>query len=225
MTDHGGGGHMKTSRRQFAQRSGLGLLGAGFLSRVDKVAAAQPSHASMFGLLQRHATGKSEVLLLTHSPGEEGPPAPATDDRLTLDWNKRTVARFKAKLAQNGVHALLVRNPLNTTYLTGYWHTTTERPEATFMNHDDPDPWFMYPALDRDLVRSWWFGSGKTYFDFKDAEGSFPNEGKVVQGKTVDPLRFLLEGIKDHGIQGNKIGIDGELYPSESARAHEILPD
>jgi len=83
----------------------------------------------------------------------------------------------------------------------------------------------MYPALDRDLVRSWWFGSGKTYFDFKDAEGSFPNEGKVVQGKTVDLFRFLLEGIKAHGIQGNKIGIDGELYPSESARAHEILPD
>ena len=145
-------------------------------------------------------------------------------DRLTLDWNKRTVARFKDKLAQDGVHAFLVRNPLNTTYLTGYWHTTTERPEATFMNHDDADPWFMYPALDRDLVRTWWFGSGKTYFDFKDA-GSFPNEGSVVQGKTVDLFRFLLEGIKEHGIQGKKIGIDGELYPSESANAREILPD
>ena len=113
---------------------------------------------------------------------------------------------------------------LNTTYLTGYWHTTTERPEATFMNHDDADPWFMYPALDRDLVRTWWFGSGKTYFDFKD-DGSFPNEGKVAQGKTVDLFRFLLEGIKEHGIQGKKIGIDGELYPSESAKAREILPD
>ena len=97
--------------------------------------------------------------------------------------------RFKSKLAAQGVNAFLVRSPLNTTYLTGYWHTTTERPEATFMNHDDADPWFMYPALDRDLVRSWWFGSGKTYFDFKD-DGSFPNEGKVAQGKTVDLFRL-----------------------------------
>jgi len=146
---------VKNSRRDFAQTSALGFLGAGFLSRFEKVAAAQTSPTSTFDFLQRQATSKSEALLLKPSPGEEGPPAPATDDRLTLDWNKRTVARFKEKLAQDGVHAFLVRSPLNTTYLTGYWHTTTERPEATFMNHDDADPWFMYPALDRDLVRTW----------------------------------------------------------------------
>jgi|KBSSwiStaDraftv2_1062776.scaffolds.fasta_scaffold01295_2 Xaa-Pro aminopeptidase len=216
---------MEFSRRRFAQKGGLGLLGAGFLARLDKVAAAQSSRSSMFDLLQQQATGRSEALLLKPSPGEVGPPAPATDDRLTLDWNKHTVARFKERLARNGVQAFLVRNPLNTTYLTGYWHTTTERPEATFMNQDDADPWFMYPALDRDLVRTWWFGNGKGYFDFRDAEGSFPNEGRVVQGKTVDLFRFLLEGIKEHGIQGTKIGIDGELYPSESAKAREILPD
>jgi Xaa-Pro dipeptidase len=218
------GGNMKASRRMFAQKSSLGLIAAGFLSRFDKVAAAQTtSFSSMFDLLKRQATGKSEALLLKPTPGEEGPPAPATEDRLPLDWNKRTVARLKDQLAQTGVHAFLVRDRLNTIYLTGYWHTTTERPEATFMNQDDADPWFMYPGLDRNLVRTWWFGSGKTYFDFKD-DGSFPYEGKVVQGKTVDMFRFLLEGIKEHGIQGNKIGIDGELYPSETATAREVLP-
>ena len=216
---------MKTSRRQFALKSGLGVLGAGFLARVDKVAAAQTSASSMFDLLQKQATGKSETLLLKATPGEEGPPAPTTDDRLSLDWNKRTVAHFKQKLAQDGIQAFLVRQPLNIIYLTGYWHTTTERPQAAFMNHDQADPWFMYPALDRDLIRSWWFGGGETYFDVKEAEGGFPNEGKVAQGKTVDLFRFLLEGIKKHGIQGNKIGLDSELYPSESAKAREILPD
>jgi len=165
---------VKTSRRDFAQKSTLGFLGAGFLARVDQVAAAQTSTSSMFDALRQQASGKSEALLVKPTPGEEGPPAPATDDRLTLEWNKQTVRRFKNKLSELGVNAFLVRNPLNTTYLTGYWHTTAERPEATFMNHDDADPWFMYPALDRDLVRSGWFGSGKTYFDFKD-DGSFPN--------------------------------------------------
>ena len=86
---------MKTNRRNFAQTSALGLLGAGFLTRFDKVAAAQTSPTSTFEFLQQQATAKSEALLLKPSPGEEGPPAPATDDRLTLDWNKRTVARFK----------------------------------------------------------------------------------------------------------------------------------
>jgi Xaa-Pro dipeptidase len=215
---------MKPSRRQFAQNSALGLLGAGFLSRFDKVAVAQTPHSTLFSQVQAQATGKSEALLVKPVPGAEGPPPPATEDRLALDWNKRTVQCFKTKLAERNVHAFLVRNPLNTIYLTGYWHTTTERPEATFMNADDADPWFFYAALDRDLVKSWWFGSGRTYFDYVD-DGSFPNEGRVAQGKTVDSFKFMLEGVKQHGIQGKKIGIDGELYPSESAKAREVLPD
>ncbi|HEY7617960.1 MAG TPA: aminopeptidase P family N-terminal domain-containing protein, partial [Terriglobales bacterium] len=214
---------MNTTRRSFARNSSLGLLTTNLLSPLGH-AATTSAGSSLFKRLQDTATGTSERLLLKAQPGEEGPPEPATEDRLTLDWNKRTVQRFKQKLAEQGVQAFLVRNPLNTTYLTGYWHTTTERPEATFMNKDDVDPWFFYPSLDRDLVRSWWFGSGTTYFDFLHAEGAFPHEGKVVQGKTVDLFRFMLEGIKDHGIQGTKIGIDGELYPSESAKAREVLP-
>ena len=44
------------------------------------------------------------------------------------------------------------------------------------------------------------------YFDFHHAEGAFPNEGRVQQGKKVDLFRFMLEGIKEHGIQGTRIG-------------------
>jgi hypothetical protein len=65
---------MKNSRRDFAQKSTLGLLGAGFLARVDKVATAQPSSSSMFDLLRQQASGKSEALLVKPTRGEEGPP-------------------------------------------------------------------------------------------------------------------------------------------------------
>ncbi len=34
----------------------------------------------------------------------------------------------------------------------------------------------------------------------------------------------MLEGLKEHGIQGTKIGLDGELYPSQIAKAAKILP-
>ena len=214
---------MTITRRQLLKAGTLAVLGSGFLSRMDRVAAAQKP-LSLTDSLKSQATGISEALLLQPQAGEEGPPSPATYDRLPLEWNKRTIRRFKGMLADRGIDAFLVRNPLNSTYLTGYWHTTTERPEATFMNRDDADPWFLYPGLDRDLVTSWWFGSGKMYFDFKHADGAFPNEGKVWQGKSVDLFEFLLEGIRDHGIQGNKIGLDGEFYPSELAKAKKILP-
>jgi Xaa-Pro aminopeptidase len=225
---------MGASRRQLLKSAGLAALGTGFLSRFDKVAAMQkaPSEpstngaaapGSMIQALKSQATGESEKLLLKPKPGEEGPPDPATVDRLPLEWNKKTVQRFFDKLAKLDVQAFLVRNPLNTIYLTGYWHTTTERPEATFMNKGDQAPWFFYPALDRDLVTSWWFGDGLMYFDYVD-DGAFPHLGIVEKGKTVDLFRHMLNGIKKHGIQGIKIGIDGELVPSEAAKAKEVLP-
>ena len=78
-----------------------------------------------------------------------------------------------------------------------------------------------YPALDRDLVSSWWFGGGWLYFDYLHAEGAFPELGTVVQGKTVDLFQFFLEGIKKHGVQGNKIALDGEFYPGTSRNGEE----
>ena len=215
---------MDYPRRQVLKGGLLAILGSGFLSRFDRVAAAQSSADSLTGALAAQASGESEKLLLGPQANEEGPPAPADYDRLPLEWNKRTVARFKDKLAEQEIEAFLVRDRLNIIYLTGYWHTPTERPQATFMNADDADPWFFYPGLDRDIVKSWWFGGGRVYFDYLHADGGFPNEAKVQQGKTVDLFKFMLEGVKEHGIQGTRIGIDGELYPSEMAKAKEVLP-
>jgi Xaa-Pro aminopeptidase len=215
---------MDTHRRRILKGGGLALLGAGFMGRLDKVAAAQGTIPSLTDTLKSQGVGASANLLLGPQPGEEGPPEPADYDRLPLEWNKRTVARFKEKLAERDVEAFMVRDPLNIIYLTGYWHTTTERPQATFMNADDADPWFLYPGLDRDIVKSWWFGDGRMYFDFLHADGGFPHEGKVQQGKTVDLFEFLLEGIKEHGIQGNRVGIEGEFYPSQMAKAKKVLP-
>ncbi|MCP4711988.1 MAG: aminopeptidase P family protein [Planctomycetes bacterium] len=214
------------NRREILTGGALAVLGGGFLSRVDKVAGMQRGgrSRSLTSNVQRQATGTSEKLLLPVQTGEDAPPKPADYDRLPLSWNKRTVRRFKRLLRAMGIEAFLVRNPLNIIYLTGYNHTTTERPQGVFMNTEDTDPWFFYPGLDRDIVTSWWFGGGKMYFDMQHAEGAFPHEGKVQQGAKVDLFKMMLEGLKDHGIQGNKIGVDGELYPSELAKIAEVLP-
>jgi Xaa-Pro dipeptidase len=211
-------------RREWLERSGWALFGGGFLSRFDRVASAQPGPRSLVALLNEQARGASEKLLLKAKPGEEGPPEPARQDRLPLEWNRATVARFKQKLAERDVHAFLVRDPLNITYLTGYWHTSTERPQAVFMNEGDADPWFFYPGLDRDIVTSWWFGGGRMYFDFLHGDGAFPHERKVQMGETVDLFTFMLEGVRDHKVHGTRVAIDGELYPSELEKARRVLP-
>jgi hypothetical protein len=196
---------MNRNRREILKGGSLALLGGGIFKRMDKIDGMQTQGAggSLAEIVKSRGSGNSEKLLLEPTPGEEGPPDPSTQDRLPLEWNKQTVARFKGQLAKKDVHAFLVRDQLNIIYLTGYWHTHTERPQCVFMNKDDADPWFFYPALDRDLVKGWWFGSGLEYFDTKHAEGGFPEQGKVVQGKTVDLFEMLLEGIQAKGVQGN----------------------
>ena len=217
---------MNRNRRDILKSGSLALLGGGLLRRMDKIDGMQTpgAGASLSEIVKSRSSGNSERLLLGPTPGEEGPPEPAKVDRLPLDWNQQTVARFKEQLAQKDIHAFVVRDQLNIIYLTGYWHTHTERPQVVFMNRRDSDPWFLYPALDRDLVKGWWFGGGWEYFDTKHAEGGFPEQGKVVQGKTVDLFQMLLEGMKAQGVQGNKIGIDGKLYADELATAKKVLP-
>jgi Xaa-Pro aminopeptidase len=62
------------------------------------------------------------------------------------------------------------------------------------------------------------------YFDFLHGEGAFPHEGTVQMGETVDLLVFMLEGIREKKVQGTRIGVDGELYPSELEKARRVLP-
>ena len=214
---------MIKDRRQWLKASGLTLLGSGFLARVDKVAATQPSTSLHSLLTTQGKAGTSSRLLLGPTSGEEGPPEPAKADRLPLEWNKAVVGRFKEALQKDDIQAFLLRDQLNIIYLTGYWHTKTERPQAVFMNKDDADPWYFYPGLDRDLVTTWWFGSGRMYFDMEHGEGAFPHEGKVQMGERTDLFRFLLEGVKEKGVQGTRIGVDGELYPSQIEKAKSIL--
>jgi Xaa-Pro aminopeptidase len=224
---------MSTTRREMLSNASYALLGAGFLKRFDRVAgsaasgidAGNAASPSLTSLVRQQEHGASAAMLLKPKAGEEGPPPPATADRLPVEWNKATVQRFKDILAERDIATFVVREPLNIIYLTGYWHTTTERPQSIAMNRDDTAPWYFYPALDRDLVRTWWFGGGTMYFDIQHAEGAFPNEGTVQQGETVDLFRMMLTSLKKKGIQGKRIAIDGELYPSELAKINDVLPD
>lgn len=212
------------SRRQLLSKGAIAAFGAGFVGRVEAVAATQSRTQSMESLLNSQSSGPSAKMLLTPPAGEDAPPTPATYDRLPLSWYKAKVQVFKSKLAERGIEAFLLRNALNVSYLIGYFHVETERPQATFMNKDDENPWYLYPGLDRDIVKSWWWGDGLAYYDYPDHKGVYPWEGKVAPGPTNDIFLYTLEGIKKHGLQGKKLAIDGELYPSDLAKVQKVFP-
>src|SRR5262245_25899204 len=143
---------------------------------------------------------------------------PATADRLPLSWNKDRVKRLQEKMAANGYDGILLTDRWNVIYFTGLWHTTTERLFQAFIPAKGSAPIWFYPALDRDLVRSWWWDDGDMYFDWLHAEGGFPNEGKVQMGTKVDLFEWMLKGLKARGFADKKLAADRELTPSAQAK-------
>ena len=217
------------TRREAMRLTTIGALGAGLFARTERVAAMQPSLPAPRTLTTNLKTAKSHgsaaSLLPRRYGGEDQPPTPANYDMLPRAWHERQMRRLFDRAAERNIAALLIRQPMNVTHYTGYTFSPTERPQAVFMNKDDGAPWYFYPMVDSGLVRAGWFGGGRLYFDFPHAAGGFPNEGKVVTGPAVDLLEFMLEGIREKGVQGGRIGIDGELYPSELSTFRKILPD
>lgn len=148
---------------------------------------------------------------------------PATADRLPLDWSKQRTKALQAKLAAAGYDGILLTDQWNVIYFTGLFHTTTERMIQAFIPTVGDHPIWFYPALDRDLIRSWWYGDGDMYFDWLDVAGAAPHEGKVVKGPTLDLWRWALEGLKRRGFAGKKLAADRELVPSAQKTVADVL--
>ncbi|MFQ5766998.1 MAG: M24 family metallopeptidase, partial [Acidobacteriota bacterium] len=205
------------NRRGFLGRAGLGLgaaaLGSGrAASRQEtpslKAASGQPPTVS----------GDSAALFL--------PPddlAESTLDRLPLSWNKYRVRKLMEKLGEEGYEGILLTDRWNIIYFTGLWHSTTERLFYVFLPARKKDPIWFYPGLDRDLVRSWWYGDGDMYFDWHHGAGAFPNRGRVQMGEKVDLLDWVMGRLKARGYAGRKLAVDTEWPPSMQDKAVHVL--
>ena len=163
-------------------------------------------------------TSKSESLFL---PKDHL--APATFDRLPLAWHKERMRLLQARLAAAGYEGILLTDQWNIIYFTGLFHTNTERMMHVFIPAVGDHPVWFYPALDRDLVRTWWFEDGDMYFDYPNVEGAAPQEGKVIKGPTQDLWRWALTGIKKRGFGGRKLAADRELVPSAQQTVVDVI--
>lgn len=192
------------------RRSLLASAGALSLGALAKDAAAAGSASP---------PPRSAPLLLKDDDGL----APASFDRLTLEWHQGRVKALQAQLAEEGYAGVLLSDRWNIIYFTGLFHTTTERPFFVFLPADRMATIWFHPGLDRDLVSSWWATETEYYFDFLHAEGAFPNEGKVQQGKTVDLFEWVLKGLKKRGYEGKRIATDRELSRRQQETAGRVF--
>jgi len=195
---------MKLTRRSFMKTAGTGALAAGF---------AAPSGFNS-------VSAESEKLLIKN-PGH---PAPANFDRLPLSWYKNTVKKLRDTLAQEGVGAVLLADPLNIIYFTGLFHSQTERPFFVLLPVEEDALFWYHPGLDRDLVTSWWATDSQYYFDYLHAKDGYPNLGKVIQGPTVDLFDWVLEGLKSRGYGEKTVAIDWEPTVPQIKQWERVLP-
>ncbi len=206
-----------STRREFLKHSGAAGLGAAALGATLTSACSQSqeqegSRPSM--------SGGSAAMLASHPEHV----APATADRLPLEWHQATVKRLQEKLGERGLDGILLTDRWNIIYFTGLFHTTTERPFACFIPTNELAVHWFYPGLDLEPVRSWWFTDGDYYYDFPHAEGGYPDQGKVTTGPAVDLLQWRLDGIARRGFGDKKIGLSQPPSVETMKRMTQILP-
>src|SRR5213593_2677465 len=143
---HRKGGEMKISRRSLLATTGAAAAGSLLAPRT---AAAQ---AGVDG-------SKSAALFLKEDDGL----APATFDRLPLEWHKARVKLLQDYLQDQGYAGALLSDRWNIIYFTGLFHSTTERPFMVFLPADKLAAIWFHPGLDRDLVKSWWSTDTESY--------------------------------------------------------------
>jgi len=198
------------SRREFLATTGAGVA-------ATSIGAATPAEHGTAASTAGGERGKSAGLFL---PADEL--KPATFDRLPLEWHQRRAQLLREKLAEAGYEGILLTNRWNIIYFTGLWHTTTERLVNVFLPLKGDPVWF-YAALDRDLVKSWWYTDGEMYFDWPHAEGAFPNDGKVQMGAKVDLSEWMLKALKKRGYGDKKLAADTEFAPSMQRKVVNVL--
>ena len=85
--------------------------------------------------------------------------------KLTTDWYQRKTRQIQQKMGEEGLDALLLLDPYNIFYSTGFFHQSTERPLGLFLPQSG-DPAFYVPLLEQEMASETWVDDVHVYFDF-----------------------------------------------------------
>ena len=128
--------------------------------------------------------------------------------KLTTAWYQRKFREIQSRLPDAGLDALLLLDPFNIFYATGFFHQPTERPLAALVPAAG-EPIFFVPLLEEDMARETWVEDVRSYFDY-------PGE--------VHPLIWMLSQI-----QAKRLGFDNlsirDWWLVQSARPEARISD
>jgi Xaa-Pro aminopeptidase len=216
---------MNRTRREFVIGSvtaAAGLAAAATGAATRATAATKGSAPATATAAPAGVKGGVSTSMLKGHPAH---PKPATFDRLDQAWHRGRVAALQQRMQEEGLSGMLLADRWNIIYYSGLWFTSTERPFMLYIPEaGTAEPTFFHPALDRDLVGSWWIKDAETYFDFQHGEGAFPNLGVVQMGAKVDLQRWIFKGLRKRGVGGKPIGLDFPITADVTTAADEILP-
>jgi Xaa-Pro aminopeptidase len=196
---------MTTTRREFLARTSLAGAAAALAPARDAIGAVPPWW---------HRPATDPATQLSDVP-----------DRLPIAWYRACVGRLQAKLGEMGLDGILLRDAWNIIYVSGYFHTTTERPEALWVPREG-EPTLFVPGLDRDLVASWFLRDAEFYFDYPQAEtNGDPRTGSVLaRDGTANLWTWMLRGLDRRGFGNKNIGLDWEPAPTQARAFQDALP-
>ena len=200
-----------SSRREFVRAMGISL-------------AASAAAASDLAALESLAPPQGSARLLVPNP-HHPTPAPVGVDRLPLEWYKATANRLRTAAKSRGVDAILLQSDANLVYFSGCFRNSGERTTWALFLVDEPETIYWYsPAIDRDLITSWWCTQNTYYFCYPHAANGFPNRGQNERGARVDLWNWVLTHLAERGLNGRTIGLDRELTPSSQRVFDSALP-
>ena len=113
-------------------------------------------------------------------------------DRLEPDWYQKKIVQVQAEMAKRKLDALVLLDPHNVIYTTGYFHLSTERPLAAFIPKRG-EPALFIPELEADQVKLWWVKDFETYFDYPGPENR---------------IQWIFERVAKRGLKRGRIGVE-----------------
>jgi len=132
--------------------------------------------------------------------------------------NKEFISRInkvKLKMNEKGIEVLLISNPANQFYLTGYDGWSFYTPQMVLIHINDAQPYWIGRRMDA-------VGAKFTSFLNKNHIVSYPDT--YVASTTKHPMNFLVEFIKKKKWHKKNIGVEMDDY-YYSAKWHQILKE
>lgn len=113
------------------------------------------------------------------------------------------IRNTKIRMAQAGIDVLIVSDPANMNYLTGYDGWSFYVPQAVVISLDSEQPVWIGRGMD---------AAGASHTTFLNEEHIIGYPDDYVQSSVKHPMNFVAEQIKRRGWDNRAIGVEMDAY-------------